>query len=106
MNLEMADGRTVEATRDNTSLFTHLGRYAIYDHIFVVTDEHSNVGSYIFSSHKAYEPMSEYMWENDYPMHLNLTEAAKCDIKAWNLMVHEDAEHDLEAGIPEEWENE
>ena len=104
MHLEMHDGSDFEATRDNTSLFRHLGKYAIYDHVFIVTNEEESRGTYVFSVHHTFEQMANYMAENRYPMHLNLTEAAQCDIDAWERMIQLDVESDGDF-VPEEWQD-
>lgn len=104
MILDLPSG-DFEARRDNTSLFTFLGAIACYDHVFVQTgDIEDNVmsGTYIFSTHPAFEKMSEYMVENDYPMHLNLQEAAECDRTAWERMVAQQCT-DID-GVPEDWQ--
>ena len=105
MNLNTTHGE-IEARRDNTTLFTFLGKLALYDHVFIHTgDTEDDVakGMYIFNQNEVYDQMSEYMWENDYPMHINLPEVAQCDLDAFDNMVHKDVEQDLESGIPEEW---
>ena len=103
IKLELVDGTESEATRANTSLFRHMGHYAIYDHVFIVLDEEKSHGTYIFSNSLMYPQIVQFMVENEYPMHLNLQTAADCDIQAWEHMVSQDAASDLESGIPEEW---
>lgn len=98
-------GAEVEAKRDNTTLYTFLGKLACYNHIFVVTDKEASNGFYIFNDLSVYEEMANYMFENDYPMHLNLPEVAECDNDAWNRHIHDLCNDDLENGVPEEWEN-
>lgn len=104
MRLTKPDDTEFLATRDNTSLFTFLGRAAL-DHVFIKEEEtetNTMMGTYIFSSHKMYEKMAEYIFENDYPMYLNLREVAQCDQTAWDDMVHQQVEE--YEGIPEGWE--
>jgi len=102
MHLRLSGNAEYRATRDDTSLFTFLGRTA-FNHIFIHTGSEDNVmiGAYVFHCHPAYEAMSEYMFANDYPMHLNLPEVAPCDQLAWETMVHEQVE-DTDY-LPSDW---
>lgn len=105
MRLTKYDDTEFYATRDNTSLFTFLGRTAL-DHIFVNTEvdeenEKVMIGTYIFRCHRMFEPMEDYMVVNDYPLHLNLPEVADCDEEAFNRMVHQQAT-DIDT-IPADW---
>lgn len=105
MKLNLEGGGEFEATRENTSLFTYLGHYACYDHVFVQMHEEDQVmvGTYIFNMHPAYPQVMAYMIENCYPMHLNLLQPAQCDEDAFNRMIRNDVENDLDNGLPGEW---
>ena len=96
-------GVEFEATPENTSLFNHIGRHALYDHIYFVRDEAAGRGSYLFSLHPNFNEAKDYMLENQYPAHLNLREVAECDVDAFNFMLHKDATPELENGVPKEW---
>lgn len=102
MNLNVY-GERVEARRDNTTLYTFLGHLACYNHVFVVTDSEEPSGFYIFGDQPVFKEMAEYMFETDYPMHLNMPEVAECDVDAWNRHVH-DMCGDIEDTIPEDWD--
>lgn len=91
-----------EATRDNSSLFRHIGAAALYDHIFIVTDEDSSYGTYVFRSCDSFEMMSDYMIENGYPIHLNIREPAQCDVDAFERMILQACERDGDF-VPEDW---
>lgn len=107
MNIIGADGSTFEAIRENTTLFTHLGRLACFDHVFIHTHgelEDQIVGTYVFRDNDQFEDMAAYMWENDYPMILNRLAVSDCDRIAWENMVAREVEYDLENGVPEGWE--
>lgn len=97
-------GQEIEATRDNTTLFTHIGRLALYDHVFIVLDEEENRGSYIFQINPAFEGIADFMIANEYPMHLNLREVADCDLEAYDGMI-KGMVGDIDT-LPPEWTNE
>lgn len=92
------NGQEFEARRDNTSLFRHLGKAAIFDHVFLQTGE--NEGAYIFNGIKGYDDLSAYMMANGYPMHVNLPEASPLDQDAYMRQ----ATSDLSDTVPEGWE--
>lgn len=92
------NGERHEARRDNASLFRHLGRHAIFDHVFLQTSE--NTGAYIFNHINGYEELSEFMMRNGYPMHVNLPEASQLDQDAYMRF----ATQDMADTFPEDWE--
>lgn len=87
MRLTIRD-REYEATPENTSLFRFMGKLAMFDHIFLATDEHPDGedtpigGLYIFRDIDLFDDIEDFMLEHDYPMHLNLREVAQCDYDA------------------------
>lgn len=104
MYVTASDGTVFEAIRENTTLFTHLGRLACYDHVFIHTNvdqdtDEQMVGTYVFRQHEAFGEMEEYMFENDYPMVLNKLQVAECDINAWNNMIAREIESNLEGWL-------
>lgn len=84
------NGETLRATRGNTSLFTFIGELACYDHVFIVTDEQSNIGSYLFRNQEIFHQLASFLVENLYPMHLNLDEVADCDRNAFEHTMYTD----------------
>lgn len=48
-----AEGERHEARQDNTSLYRHMGMYAIYDHVFVQISDRQ--GIYLWSDNKSYD---------------------------------------------------
>lgn len=94
------NGQEFLARRENTSLFRHLGKHAIFDHVFLQTGE--NEGAYIFNHVGGYEELSDYMMQNGYPMHVNLPEASPLDQDAYMRA----ATQDLGDSFPEDWEAE
>lgn len=104
MKLHMANGEFV-ATPVNTTLFTFLGRLAMYDHVFLQTGEETEatiVGTYVFNQHPVFREMAEFIMEQNYPMVLNRIEVPDCDVAAFNRMV-EQSTGDLDGGVPEGW---
>lgn len=94
---------------DQASLFTFLGKRAMYDHVFLQLnqdDDGTATGAYVFSSLRPamYEEMRDYMMDYDFPLHLNLREVAECDIAAYDDMVDRETK-DLEDvdTVPAEW---
>lgn len=103
MKLDL-QGSEFEATPENTTLFTFLGRIACYSHVFIQTgpeDDEVMVGTYVFASHPVYENMAQFMAEYGYPMHTNLREVADCDVNAYDRMISQQT-NDLDH-IPDEW---
>lgn len=84
------NGEKILAHRGNTSLFTFLGELAVYDHIFILVDEESNSGGYLFKNQEIWHEMAGYLFENLYPMHLNLDEVADCDRNAFDHTMYTD----------------
>lgn len=100
-----ADGETVEARRENTTLYTHLGQLALYNHVFVVTDEEAPAGFYIWAAfHNNFDQIAQYMFENDYPMHLNMQGLSQLDLDAFDRHVTMTCA-DVDNGVPENWSN-
>lgn len=103
LHLNVGGERQLEVRRDNSSLFRFFGEMAMYDHVFIVTDEDTNRGSFIFSVNSCFEELVDYMMTNDYPAHLNLPEVAECDRRAFEDMLSTQLTTDLEGGVPEDW---
>lgn len=89
-----------ESTPMNTSLFSYAGRLAMYDHIFFAMDD--NCGAYLFNQHHNYTEVANFVIDNEYPMHLFLTQVAECDLDAFDSMIKDDTS-ELEKGVPDEW---
>jgi hypothetical protein len=53
-HLNIGDGE-VEMHRFNSSLFTHIGNLAMYDHVFLQYEEGEDMGAYIFRQNPAFE---------------------------------------------------
>ena len=110
-----------EATPDNTTLFSFLGRSAIrgvmmdhhrFNHIFFTTgeqDEETMSGSYVFRTDKneeVFDNIVSHIVEHDYPMMLNRRDVPECDISAYfNMLEQKAAEESGDLGdfLPEGW---
>jgi len=91
-----------EATPDNTTLFRFVGKLALYNHVFMLTDPEESTGAYLFNQHPYYAEFEEYMITNKYPLHDNLRDVAQCDLDAFENMVKENLK-DIEDYPPEDW---
>ena len=97
------NGQEFLATRENTTMFTFLGELAIYDHIFIERgmEESTPVGAYLFKNQNVWKDLAMFIMENQYPMHLNLTEVAECDRDAFDHTMFPDIRN--MDSFPQEW---
>lgn len=98
-----------DSHRWNTSVFTHIGELAMYDHVYLqtedATDEDSephDIGIYIFRHSSSFAELGKFARKHKFPMHLNKTEVAECDKAAFELVIQEETQ-ELDAGIPKDW---
>ena len=101
MRVHMSTGDFL-ATPDNTALFRFAGQLAMYDHVFMLTDEEKELGTYIFNQNDAYEQMEDYIIEYDFPIHDNMRSVAECDQRAFEKFVQSQMT-DI-ADFPPEWD--
>lgn len=101
--LTLPNGEVFEARRDTASLYTFMGKLALYNHIFCydVQDNEVQQSFYIFDFVGGYGELARYMSENEYPMHLNLPEISKSDVEAYERAVLRDLA--VTDGVPEDW---
>lgn len=96
-----------EITPHNATLFTFLGRNAMYNHVFVATAEQSEEGiiggAYIFSHIEGFNNLAKMMRKMRFPAVINQPEVAQCDMEAFDLNIHHMA-GDVEQGVPEGWD--
>lgn len=87
------------ATRDNSSLFRHMGELAIYDHAYF--DLADKQCTRIWRHDASYPQVENYMLSQGFPLHANLREVNKYDIEAYDEMISRQA--GLES-VPEDWQ--
>lgn len=95
------NGEKLIAHRGNTALFTFIGELAVYDHVFILTDEETNSGGYLFKNQKIWSEMTSFLLENLYPMHLNMEEVAECDRIAFENTMYPDIR--THESFPDTW---
>ena len=96
LTINLANGRKLEMTPSNSSLYTFLGETALGDttidnssvnHVFVTTEVSKDGqarGMYFFREFDdAYVDMARHMTEYRYPMVLNQRNVPDGDLKAW-----------------------
>lgn len=97
-NLNLPNGETLSAKRDNTHLHKHLGSLEMFDFIRVEQgDDRDNV--LIFNFVGGYKELEQYMLENGYPMHLNQVEVEDSVEKAFYR-----AHGSVDDFVPDEWQ--
>src|SRR5690242_19433154 len=78
--IEVGDD-TVEMSRDNTTVYRHLGHAAIFDHLFVSMGE--GAGAYMWSHHSQYPEVSQLAEQAQCRTISNIDEPAECDVNAY-----------------------
>ncbi len=119
MRIQFGNGE-FEATRDNATLYTFLGKSAIdgfirehsqYDHLFLdlneIDEAGRRIGQYIFRTFTpgdVFDSIEENMIAEGFPMALNMRSVPQCDIDAYNhyIDVATDGER-ADDYIPEDW---
>lgn len=99
MNLD-DEGNSIELRQDNLSLYTHIGRYALYDHVYLRVDDTS--GYYFWNTAPQYEVLKKAVEDNDCFQVLNMPEATENDQEMY--IRHNTV--DLDDCYPEEWDEE
>jgi hypothetical protein len=106
LHLRIGEDSELVLTPENTSLYTHIGEAAMYDHVFVQTGEgeEQSTGMYIFRHNDAFQSIKKHMKRHRFPLHLNNQDVAACDADAFERVIERSTE-DLEAlgHVPEEW---
>lgn len=96
LTLNMGDGKKLELTHDNTTIYTFLGRTALGDmqfenesanHAFIMTGRNEKdqpQGMYFFERfHPVYKEIAKFAVEHSFPQILNHRTLPACDIKAY-----------------------
>lgn len=84
-NLNLPDGERLEITTDNIRLYRHIGKYAVYDHLFVTAGEEQ--GIFIWAQQPPdntnYSNLAPLAVENGIEMHLNIRQPSVGDIETF-----------------------
>lgn len=100
LNINTSEGlRGFEATRDNASLYRHIGSLAIYDHAYF--DLNEGQCTRIWQHDESYPQVEGYMLQQKFPVHDNLRTVNTHDADAYDKMIERNAA-DLDQ-IPEDW---
>jgi hypothetical protein len=96
-------GEEITIHRANTALYTFAGEISFYSHVFVAKEivEGRTKGIFIFCDSEAYEPIEEFIKDNDFQMHLNLTDVLACDREAYLKQASADVNTDR--SFPATW---
>lgn len=101
------NGESYEARRDNTTLFTFLGKVGInlsmYNHIFYRTKEEDGTASgfYIWDHNPVFNELAQFMIDNGYPAYLNMPKVPQCDLDAFDRTMEASSDFDT---LPSEWQ--
>lgn len=95
------NGELLELSRENTSLFRHLGAAALYDHLFITQGES---GGYIWRTHAQFEEIVELAEDAEVVTHSNIFPPAEIDVN--NYIAHHAQDLDYIDGVPDEWVDE
>jgi len=86
-NLKFPNGETIEVTPDMARLYTHLGNYAVYDHVFIITDQEKLKGLYVWAQippdNPTYEALAPAVATNDCELHIRLRTPSEQDVTAF-----------------------
>lgn len=94
-----AGGERYGANCENTSVYQHLGKLALYDNVFVQISEKS--GIYVWKHNPRYDSIATLAVENTATLHLNLREVSELDLNAYDKFVLADLKKS--DGVPESW---
>lgn len=86
------EGGEVEATAENTSLYTHMGKLALYDHVWIRVDgEH---GARIWENQPPENPiytlLAPLVVESGAELHLNIRDPSQSDTDAFEKAITKD----------------
>lgn len=94
------NGEELPITRDNLTVYRHLGANALYDHVFITTADEQK-GVYIWRHNDSFEEISKVAEDNQSRIMLNIPEPSDHDREIYEVQ----ALHDLNeaTSVPEEW---
>lgn len=100
MNFTMEDGSNVEGTRYNTSLWSFLGKAALYNHVYVAASDEFAI--YIFQTMPDFAKAARFALDNDLPIHMHIPEPSEEDVEAYENYIQSNLK-DLNSFPPKEW---
>lgn len=92
-------GERHEAHSENTTVYRHLGKAAIYDHIFISIGE--DAGIYIWNDNPQFNELGTRAVEAACLLILNIKEASETDVKAY--IEHHSKDLDSFNEVPDDW---
>lgn len=95
------NGKRYELGRDNTALYTYLGKYAYLNHVFVDLQQEPPLYTYAFAEDELYQQLRDLVEREQYPQMLNQNDPQECDLSAYAQRHMTDLE--AATGVPEEW---
>ena len=103
--LRFKNGGEFLANRENTTLYTFIGRLATRNHVFLEKEREEDIrrGSYIFAHSKIYHELVSFIAEYDYPMELNKTRVPPGDEEAFQQSLEYITPDDLGDFVPDDW---
>lgn len=102
--LAFSDGEVVPLTADNIKLYTHMGKLAIYDHLWAVLDDKESKGVYIWAQdppdNQQYLDLASVAVQHGIEMHIHQRYVSDGDKAAFDSRALADS-GDF---FPESWE--
>ena len=89
----------IEMSRDNTTIYRHLGSAALFDHMFVSIGE--GAGAYMWAHHSQFDEVVQLAEQAKCRTVSNIDEPAECDVNAY--VRHQVTDLEASESVPEEW---
>jgi hypothetical protein len=82
----------IDATAENTALYTHLGASAMMNHVWIKLDENrgARIWEQIPPDNPFYEQLAPIVAESGAELHINLRKASQCDTDAFEKALFKD----------------
>lgn len=101
LNISTSEGlRGFEATRENSTLYRHFGRLALFNHAYFEIGD--GQCTRIWTHDESYPQVEKFMLHHKFPLHDNLREVNSHDAEAYDKMIERQTS-DLE-NLPEDWQ--
>ncbi len=93
---------TVEPS--NTALYTYMGHYAMYDHVYLIFGETSGTAIFKEFYPEPFSVIKTYIEAHRLPQHINLVKPFDVDMKAFEETLESLSRDELDSGIPKDWQ--